>query len=164
MRAPIRTLAALALLCAASAHAADEDEPTGPVFEGEVTVGWRFLDHDDEDDGRFPQDHGISSGPRLFDLRLFGTNLSEEAWFDEAEFTAGGIGDRDEDYRLSLSRTDVLELDGGYTREDSTYRAHGDPYPADQRRELAGPDSGSHPRSNTRTTICGMNSTRCPRC
>jgi hypothetical protein len=135
MRAPTWTLAAVALLCAASAHAADDDEPTGPVFEGEVTVGWRFLDNGDKDEGRFPQDHRLSNGPRLFDLRLFGTNLSEQAWFDEAEFTAGGIGDRDEDYRLSLSRTDVLELDGGYTREDSTYRANGDPYPANQRRE-----------------------------
>ena len=50
--------------------AAEKDD--GPKFEGDVRAGWRFVSREDE--GRYPQDHALKDGPRIFDLNLLATD------------------------------------------------------------------------------------------
>lgn len=143
-RAPFAALAAagaVAILSPAPARADDEPASGGGAdvdrlwseLEGEIRAGWRFLD--DEEDGRFLEDHALRAGPLLFDLTARGTTSDDRLWFEEFEVDAHGIGDEEQDARAALRKPGVLDLRGGWMRDDFSYRATGDPFPYDTVRE-----------------------------
>ena len=111
--------------------AAEKDD--GPKFEGDVRAGWRFVSREDE--GRYPQDHALKDGPRIFDLNLLATDRREGRPFDEAEVHASGVGDANTDLTASLRKSGLFDLAGGWRRDDFSYRASGDPFAYDTVRE-----------------------------
>jgi hypothetical protein len=112
---------------------ADSPAEEKPKVEGDVRVGWRFLS--DEGDGRFQQDVGLKEGFRLFDFNALATGLGAKTPIDEAEAHVSGAGDRDSDWLLSVRKRDLLDISGGYRRDDSVYSASGDIFPLDDLRQ-----------------------------
>jgi hypothetical protein len=134
-----RALACAAAITALSAAARAGDPPTDspeaekPHVEGDVRTGWRFLSG--EGDGRFQQDVGLKDGPRIFEFNALATGLGGCTPVDEAEAHFDGIGDRDSDYLLTVRKRDLLDVSGGYRRDDSVYSASGDIFPYDTLRQ-----------------------------
>ncbi|MHC4472771.1 MAG: hypothetical protein ACYS99_17610, partial [Planctomycetota bacterium] len=102
-------------------------------LNGSATVGWRFIE--DEDEGRFPQDQNLEDGFRLFRLSLGYEDPATSYFLDEAELSIAGAGDPSSDYLATLRRSGILWLSGGYRRDDYSYRATGDPFSYDTLRE-----------------------------
>lgn len=140
--AGIAALAAGAALALAAPSFADDPgaprDPASPesVWEevsGEIRAGWRFLE--DEGDGRFLQDHALAEGPQLFDFVASGRTAEGRGWLDAFEAEAHGIGDEEQDARFAVRKDGVLDVRGGWMRDDFSYRATGDPFPYDTVRE-----------------------------
>jgi hypothetical protein len=128
------SLAAAALAASLSARADDElPKDDKPTLEGDVRVGWRVISG--EGRGRFPQDHALKDGGRLFDLNLRASDPREGATLDEIEARVSGVGDPWTDALLALRRRGLFEVEGGWRRDESNYRASGDPFPYDLTRE-----------------------------
>ncbi len=136
---PRRSAAAAAFLAACAAVAvADDADPADkkddkPTFEGELRIGWRLMTN--EGDGRYPQDWGLKDGPRIFELNLLGTDPRQDAPIDEVEVNVAGVGDPNTDYLVAIRKRGLFDLSTGYRRDDSSYRASGDPFPYETIRE-----------------------------
>jgi hypothetical protein len=130
--------AALAAFPAAAWAQESADERADRVWEemsGEVRAGWRFLRGEEE--GRFFQDESLQDGPRIFDFVFRGATERPDASVSEFEAEAHGVGEEDQDYRLKLGRENRWSAEGGWRRDDYSYRSTGDPFPYDTRRERA---------------------------
>jgi hypothetical protein len=126
-------LAAFGAAARAEDPAADAEAPEKPKVEGDVRTGVRFLSG--EGDGRFQQDVGYEDGPRLFSANLLATQLGGKTPIDEAEVHLDGVGDRNSDYLMSVRKRDLLDVSGGYRRDDSVFTSSGDVFPFDTLRE-----------------------------
>lgn len=135
-RAALAAFALPALLPAAAWAQEWRDERIERIWEdmsGEVRAGWRFLHGEEE--GRFFQDTSLQDGPRIFDFVLRGETARPDANVSSFEAEAHGVGEEDQDYRLRFGRGNEWSVDGGYRRDDFSYRSTGDPFPYDTRRE-----------------------------
>jgi hypothetical protein len=102
-------------------------------MSGEIRAGWRFLHG--EEDGRFFQDQSLQDGPRLFDAVLRGETAREDAAITSIDLEAHGVGEEEQSYRAKFGRAGAWSFDGSFDLDDYSYRATGDPFPYDTRRE-----------------------------